>query len=84
MLGGQPDLLGSAIGHALSLIAVRSLPPKIQNAAEPVLRDPTERTGLAYWTLVFAQLAALGVVAVSAARQGWVATLLKPAMAMRS
>ena len=43
----------------------------------------SERTPFAFWSLAMALAAALATAAFAAARQAWVAMMLKPAVALR-
>jgi hypothetical protein len=76
-------LVAKEIGAVILLAAVTALPLAALAIAR-YLAPFSERTPMAYWTLVFAALAALGVVAIAAARQARIAMRLKPAVALRS
>jgi putative ABC transport system permease protein len=76
-------LVAKEIGAAILLSAVVAL-PLAALAIGRYLAPYTERTPLAFWSLAFALVVALATAAFAAARQAWVAMMLKPAVALRS
>ena len=76
-------LVAKEIGTVILLAAAVALPLAALAIAR-YLAPFSERTPMAYWTLVFAVLAALAVVAIAAARQARIAMRLKPAVALRT
>jgi putative ABC transport system permease protein len=71
------------IGAIILLSAVLAL-PLATLAIGRYLAPYTEQTPFAFWSLAFALAAALATAAFAAARQAWVAMMLKPAVALRS
>jgi putative ABC transport system permease protein len=76
-------LIAREIGAVVSASAVIALPLAAVAIAR-YLAVYTERTPYAFWSLVLAPAAVLGVATVAAAREAWVAMMLKPAVALRS
>jgi putative ABC transport system permease protein len=75
-------LVASEIGAIILLAAVGALPLAALAIAR-YLAPYTEHTPIAYWTLIFALISVLAVIALAAARQAWMAMRLKPAIALR-
>lgn len=75
-------LVAKEIGAVILLSAVVAL-PLAALAIGRYLAPYTERTPLAFWSLAFALVVALATAASAAARQAWVAMMLKPAVALR-
>jgi hypothetical protein len=76
-------LVAKEIGAAILLSAVVAL-PLAALAIGRYLAAYTERTPLAFWSLAFAFVVALATAAFAAARQAWLAMMLKPTVALRS
>ncbi len=76
-------LVAKEIGAVILLSAVVGL-PLAALAIGRYLAPYTERTPLAFWSLAFALVVAMATAAFAAARQAWVAMMLKPAVALRS
>jgi ABC-type antimicrobial peptide transport system permease subunit len=70
---GAIILLSAAVALPLAALAIARY-----------LEGYTEQTPNAYWSLAFALAAALAIAAFAAARQAWVAMMLKPAVALRT
>lgn len=81
--GSIGKLIAREVGAIILLSAIIALPLAALAIAR-FLAAYTEQTPLAYWALGFALMAALATVALAAARQAWVAMMLKPAAALRS
>jgi putative ABC transport system permease protein len=75
--------VATELGAAILLAAVVALPLSALAIAR-YLAPFSERTPMAYWALVLAVAAALGVVGVAAARQARLAMRMKPAVALRT
>jgi ABC-type antimicrobial peptide transport system permease subunit len=76
-------LVAKEIGAAILLSAGVAL-PLAALAIGRYLAAYTERTPLAFWSLAFAFVVALATAAFAAARQAWLAMMLKPTVALRS
>jgi putative ABC transport system permease protein len=76
-------LIAKEIGAVILLSAVVAL-PLASLAIGRYLAPYTERTPLAFWSLALALVVVLATAAFAAARQAWVAMMLKPAVALRS
>ena len=76
-------LVAKEIGAAILLSTVVAL-PLAALAIGRYLAPYTERTPLAFWSLAFAFVVALATAAFAAARQTWLAMMLKPTVALRS
>lgn len=70
---GTVALLASAIASPVAALAIARY-----------MAAYTERTPVAFWTLVLAMGAALAITSVAAARHGWTAMRLRPAEALRT
>ena len=75
-------LVAKEIGAVILLSAVIAL-PLAALAIGWYLAPYSERTPFAFWSLAMALAAALATAAFAAARQAWVAMMLKPAVALR-
>jgi ABC-type antimicrobial peptide transport system permease subunit len=76
-------LVAKELGIIVLLAAVVALPLAALAIAR-YLAPFSERTPMAYWALVLAGAAAVGVVAVAAGRQARIAMRMKPAAALRT
>jgi putative ABC transport system permease protein len=76
-------LVAKEIGAVILLSAVVAL-PLAALAIGRYLAAYTERTPLAFWALAFALLVSLATATFAGARQAWIATTLKPAVALRT
>ena len=81
-LGGLQSV-AKELGVIVLLAAAVALPLAALAIAR-YLAPFSERTPMAYWALVLAGVAAVGVVGVAAARQARTAMRLKPAAALRT
>lgn len=76
-------LVAREIGAIILLSAVVAIPLAALAIAR-YLAAYTEQTPIAFWSLAFALVAALATATFAAARQAWIAMMLKPAVALRS
>lgn len=76
-------LVAREIGAIILLSAVVAIPLAALAIAR-YLAPYTEQTPIAFWSLAFALVAALATATFAAARQAWIAMMLKPAVALRS
>jgi cell division protein FtsX len=76
-------LVAKEVGAIILLSAVCAI-PLAALAIGRYLAVYTEQAPNAFWSLAFALVAALATAAFAAARQAWVAMMLKPAVALRT
>lgn len=76
-------LVAKDVGTIILLSAIVAMPLAALAIAR-YLATYTQRTPIAFWALVFALTAALAIAAFAAARQAWIAMMLKPAVALRT
>ena len=76
-------LIAGEIAAVVALAAVVAIPLAALAIAR-YLAGYTEHTPIAFWTLVFALLAALVTTAFAAVRHAWIAMMLRPAIALRT
>jgi putative ABC transport system permease protein len=87
LFGTRRSSIGKLIAKEIGAIVLLSALVAIPLAALAIARylaTYTEHTPLAFWTLVIAPVATLATAAFAAARQAWVAMMLKPAVALRT
>jgi putative ABC transport system permease protein len=75
-------LIAGEIGTVVLLASVIAI-PLAGIAIARYLASYTERTPIAFWTLVFALLATLVISTFAAARHAWAAMMLRPAIALQ-
>jgi putative ABC transport system permease protein len=86
LFGARPNAIGKLVAREVGVIILLAAVIALPLAALAIARYLavyTEQTPLAYWTLAFALVAALGAVALAAGRHAWIAMRLKPAVALR-
>ena len=76
-------LIAGEIAAVVALAAAISIPLAALAIAR-YLAGYTEHTPIAFWTMVFALLAALATTAFAAVRHAWIAMMLRPAIALRT
>ena len=76
-------LIATEIASVVVLAAVVAMPLAAVAIAR-YLAGYTEHTPIAFWTLMFALLAALATTAFAAVRHAWIAMMLRPAVALRT
>jgi cell division protein FtsX len=76
-------LVAKEVGAIILLSAVFAIPLAALAIAR-YLATYTEQTPLAFWALAFALVTTSATAAFAAARQAWVAMMLKPAVALRT
>ena len=76
-------LIAAEISTVVVLAAVVAMPLAALAIAH-YLAGYTEHTPIAFWTLVFALLAALATTAFAAVRHAWIAMMLRPVVALRT
>ena len=86
LFGARPNEIGKLVAREVGVIILLSAVISLPLAALAIARYLavyTEQTPLAFWTLAFALVAAMGTVALAAVRHAWIAMRLKPAVALR-
>jgi len=82
-LEGAPSLAVAGNGLAAWVHPIVALPLAALAVAR-YLSAYTEHTPIAFWSLAVALVAALATAAFAAARQAWIAMMLKPAVALHT
>jgi putative ABC transport system permease protein len=86
LFGARPNEIGKLVAREVGVIVLLAAVIALPLAALAIARYLavyTEQTPLAFWTLAFALVAAVGAVALAAGRHAWIAMSLKPAVALR-
>ena len=87
LFGARRLDIGKLVAGEIAAVVVLAAVVAIPLAALAIARylaGYTEHTPIAFWTLVFALLAALGTTAFAAVRHAWIAMMLRPAVALRT